>query len=68
MNGMARFLVGLPLVFLAGSLWTATAQARPACLEDPARALPQDARIQPTPRAEAPLQREQLSIPAATGR
>lgn len=37
-------------------------------LEDSARALPQDARIQPTPRAEAPLRREQLSIPAAPGR
>ncbi|MNV65315.1 D-(-)-3-hydroxybutyrate oligomer hydrolase [compost metagenome] len=33
-------------------------------LEDRARALPQDALIQPTPRAEAPLLREQLSIPA----
>lgn len=37
-------------------------------LEDPARALPQDALIQPTPRAEAPLQRSQLSIPAVSGR
>ena len=38
MNGMARFLVGVSLVFLAGSAWAATPQARPACLEDPARA------------------------------
>ena len=37
-------------------------------LEDPARALPQDALIQPTPRAEAPLQRAQLSIPTVSGR
>lgn len=37
-------------------------------LENPAHALPQDALIQPTPRAEAPLQRAQLSIPAASGR
>lgn len=37
-------------------------------LEDPARALPQDARIQPTPRVDAPLLREQLSIPSARGR
>ncbi len=37
-------------------------------LEDPAHALPQDALIQPTPRAEAPLQRSQLSIPIASGR
>jgi len=37
-------------------------------LENPAHALPQDARIQPTPRAEAPLQRAQLYIPAASGR
>lgn len=37
-------------------------------LEDPARALPQDALIQPSPRAEAPLLREQLSIPARRGR
>ncbi|WP_375070574.1 3-hydroxybutyrate oligomer hydrolase family protein [Stenotrophomonas lactitubi] len=35
-------------------------------LEDPAHPLPQDALIQPTPRAEAPLLREQLSIPAVT--
>ncbi|SMR81217.1 MULTISPECIES: 3-hydroxybutyrate oligomer hydrolase family protein [Stenotrophomonas] len=34
-------------------------------LEDPAHPLPLDALIQPTPRAEAPLLREQLSIPAA---
>lgn len=33
-------------------------------LEDPARPLPQDARVQPTPRGQAPLLREQLSIPA----
>lgn len=32
-------------------------------LEAPQHALPQDALIQPTPRAEAPLLREQLSIP-----
>jgi len=37
-------------------------------LEDPARALPQDVLIQPTPRAEAPLQRSQLSIPTVSGR
>ncbi|MNV65231.1 D-(-)-3-hydroxybutyrate oligomer hydrolase [compost metagenome] len=35
-------------------------------LEDPMHALPKDALIQPTPRAEAPLLREQLSIPAVT--
>lgn len=37
-------------------------------LENPAHGLPQDALIQPTPRAEAPLQRAQLSIPAVSGR
>lgn len=37
-------------------------------LEDPTHALPQDALIQPMPRAEAPLQRAQLSIPATSGR
>lgn len=33
-------------------------------LEDPARALPRDALIHPTPRADAPLLRDTLSIPA----
>ncbi|WP_083491161.1 3-hydroxybutyrate oligomer hydrolase family protein [Stenotrophomonas terrae] len=37
-------------------------------LEDPTSALPQDALIQPTPRADAPLQRSQLSIPAVSSR
>lgn len=33
-------------------------------LEDPSSGLPQDAQIQPAPRADAPLRREQLAIPA----
>lgn len=34
-------------------------------LEDPTNPLPHDALVQPMPRAEAPLLREQLAIPAA---
>lgn len=57
----ARYVPLLPYMFAAmDQVWDH--------LEDPARALPQDARIQPTPRAEAPLLREQLSIPAARSR
>ena len=57
----ARYVPLLPYMFAAmDQVWDH--------FEDPARALPQDARIQPTPRAEAPLLREQLSIPAARTR
>ncbi|WP_448135828.1 3-hydroxybutyrate oligomer hydrolase family protein [Stenotrophomonas rhizophila] len=57
----ARYVPLLPYMFAAmDQVWDH--------LGDSARALPQNARIQPTPRAEAPLQREQLSIPAAPGR
>ncbi|QHB71420.1 3-hydroxybutyrate oligomer hydrolase family protein [Stenotrophomonas sp. 364] len=56
-----RYVPLLPYVFAAmDQVWDH--------LEDPARALPQDARIKPTPRVDAPLLREQLSIPAARGR
>ncbi|MCF7750133.1 D-(-)-3-hydroxybutyrate oligomer hydrolase [Bacillus subtilis subsp. subtilis] len=52
-----RYVPLLPYMFAAmDQVW--------AHLEDPAHALPQDALVQPTPRAEAPLLREQLSIPA----
>lgn len=56
-----RYVPLLPYMFAAmDQLWDH--------LEDPARGLPQDALIQPTPRAEAPLQHAQLSIPAVSGR
>ena len=51
-----RYVPLLPYMFAAmDQVW--------AHLEDPAHALPQDALVQPTPRAEAPLLRGQLSIP-----
>lgn len=53
-----RYVPLLPYLFAAlDQVW--------AHLEDPARPLPQDALIQPTPRAEAPLRPGQLSLPAA---
>lgn len=53
-----RYVPLLPYLFAAmDQVW--------GHLEDPARPLPQDALVQPTPRAETPLLREQLSIPAA---
>lgn len=53
-----RYVPLLPYMFAAlDQVW--------GHLEDPTHALPTDALIQPTPRAEAPLLREQLSIPAA---
>jgi hydroxybutyrate-dimer hydrolase len=56
-----RYVPLLPYVFAAmDQVWDH--------LEDPVSALPQDARIQPTPRVDAPLLREQLSIPAARSR
>ena len=56
-----RYVPLLPYMFAAmGQVWDH--------LENPAHGLPQDALIQPTPRAEAPLQRAQLSIPAVSGR
>ncbi|WP_303635582.1 3-hydroxybutyrate oligomer hydrolase family protein [Stenotrophomonas tuberculopleuritidis] len=51
-----RYVPLLPYLFAAlDQIWDH--------LEDPARALPQDALIQPTPRAEAPLRRGQLALP-----
>ena len=56
-----RYVPLLPYVFAAmDQMWDH--------LEDPARPLPQDALVQPTPRGDAPLLREQLSLPAASGR
>lgn len=56
-----RYVPLLPYMFAAmDQMWDH--------LENPTHALPQDALIQPTPRAEAPLQRAQLSIPATSGR
>jgi hydroxybutyrate-dimer hydrolase len=56
-----RYVPLLPYVFAAmDQVW--------AHLEDAAHALPQDALIQPTPRADAPLRRDHLSIPAAASR
>jgi hydroxybutyrate-dimer hydrolase len=56
-----RYVPLLPYLFAAmDQVWNH--------LEDPARGLPQDALIQTTPRAEAPLQPAQLSIPSASGR
>ncbi|WP_411851036.1 3-hydroxybutyrate oligomer hydrolase family protein [Stenotrophomonas sp. LGBM10] len=56
-----RYVPLLPYLFAAmDQVW--------AHLQDPTRALPQDALIQPTPRAEAPLRRDQLSIPAVSAR
>ncbi|MGG6341967.1 3-hydroxybutyrate oligomer hydrolase family protein [Stenotrophomonas indicatrix] len=52
-----RYVPLLPYLFAAlDQVW--------GHLEDPTQALPKDALIQPSPRAEAPLMREQLSIPA----
>ena len=52
-----RYVPLLPYLFAAmDQLWDH--------LEDPARGLPQDALIETTPRAEAPLQPAQLSTPA----
>ncbi|WP_353098781.1 3-hydroxybutyrate oligomer hydrolase family protein [Stenotrophomonas lactitubi] len=52
-----RYVPLLPYMFAAlDQVW--------GHLEDPTQALPKDALIQPSPRAEAPLLREQLSIPA----
>lgn len=56
-----RYVPLLPYMFAAmDQLWEH--------LEDPTRGLPQDALITPTPRAEAPMQPAQLSIPAASSR
>lgn len=56
-----RYVPLLPYVFAAlDQVWNH--------LEDAALALPQDALIQPTPRAEAPLRHDHLSIPTAVSR
>jgi hydroxybutyrate-dimer hydrolase len=56
-----RYVPLLPYLFAAmDQVWNH--------LEDPAQPLPQDALITPTPRAEAPLQPAQLSLPAASRR
>lgn len=53
-----RYVPLLPYVFAAlDQLWNH--------LEDATRPLPRDALIQPTPRADAPLQRRLLALPAA---
>ncbi|WP_448142680.1 3-hydroxybutyrate oligomer hydrolase family protein [Stenotrophomonas bentonitica] len=56
-----RYVPLLPYLFAAlDQVW--------AHLEDPSQPLPRDARVQPTPRAEAPLRLDSLSVPPATGR
>ncbi|WP_269791311.1 3-hydroxybutyrate oligomer hydrolase family protein [Stenotrophomonas sp. Iso1] len=56
-----RYVPLLPYMFAAmDQVW--------AHLEDPTRGLPQDALIETTPRADAPLQPAQLSIPAVSSR
>ncbi|MGH8055147.1 MAG: 3-hydroxybutyrate oligomer hydrolase family protein [Stenotrophomonas sp.] len=56
-----RYVPLLPYMFAAmDQVW--------AHLEDPTRGLPQDALIETTPRADAPLQPAQLSIPVVSSR